>query len=29
MIPAGDYIAVLVADDGYALLAQVPFSVEP
>jgi hypothetical protein len=28
-LPAGDYIAVLMADDGYAVQAQVPFTVSP
>ncbi len=29
MLPPGEYIAVLCADDGYAILAQVPFTVGP
>jgi hypothetical protein len=27
MLPPGEYIAALVSDDGYAILAQTPFSV--
>jgi hypothetical protein len=29
MLPAGEYVAVLMADDGYAILAQTPFTVGP
>ena len=29
MLPPGDYIAVLVSDDGYAILAKTSFSVVP
>ena len=28
-LPPGDYVAVLASDDGYAVLAQVPFTVGP
>jgi hypothetical protein len=29
MLPPGDYVAVLVSDDGYAILAKTSFSVVP